>query len=153
MKGRERCTHLWPGLHTPHALAALVVAFLARRGLFILVAGAARSAVFVATAHLPPLHGRVASMATRLLAQRPLALGPVRTGLIAAALERVGHIQPLGHALWILHDIHHDAPCCAAIAAGFTVAIWHRHRRRLCFLTPAAQRATLWEGARNKTLL
>lgn len=93
------CTHLRPGLHTPHALAALVVAFLACRGLFILIACAARAAVLVATVHRASLHRRVAALATRLLAQRPLALGPVRTGLIAAALERVGHIQPLGHAL------------------------------------------------------
>lgn len=150
------CTHLRPGLHTPHALAALVVAFLACRGLFILIACAARAAVLVATVHRASLHRSVAALATRLLAQRPLALGPVRTGLIAAALERVGHIQPLGHALWVLHDIHVHSPvsasCCAARAAGiagaavaFSVAIWHRHR--LCFLTPAAQRAALWGGA------
>lgn len=98
-------TYLRPGLHTPDALAALVVAFLPCRRPLVLIAGGARAAVLIPAVDLAPLHGRVAAVAARLVAESPLALGPVRTGLVAAALERVGHVQPLATALRILDDV------------------------------------------------
>lgn len=131
-------TYLGPGLHAPHALAALVVAVLSHRRLLVVIAGTARCPVLVATCHLAALHGRVPAVAAGLVAQRPLALGPLRTGLVAAALERVGHLQAVGGALWIIHDIE----SFAAVATGTGGVASATGTFGLC-LSMAAQRTPL----------
>jgi len=96
-------TYLGPGLHAPHALAALVVALLPHRRPLVLVAGTAHRTIVVATGHLAALDGRVPAVAAGSLAGRPLRLAPLRTGLVAAAPEQIGQLQAVGGALGVIH--------------------------------------------------